>query len=108
MLVSITPNFPAAVSVFDQAVATSLRLQNTSNGANVADSLRVDSIFFTPSCGQQVAQFTCPAGSEDPGVFQPSATASGRAGTACAGVTFTISLVDPPAAGIRSHPPEGR
>src|SRR5688500_576209 len=46
VLVSITPNFPVAVSVFDQAVATSLRLQNNSNGAHVADSLRVDSIFF--------------------------------------------------------------
>jgi len=94
--VVITPTFPAAVSVGDQGVATSLQLRNVSDGANASDSLRVDSIFFTPSCGQQGLGFTCPAGSEDPGVFQPSAFAVGRAGTACAGISFSITLVDAP------------
>jgi phosphodiesterase/alkaline phosphatase D-like protein len=92
---SMTPTFPAAVTVGDQAVATSLHVQNQSDGANAGDSLRIDSIAFTPSCGSQAPVFACPAGSEDPGVFSPSGTAVGRTGTACAGVVFSTALVDP-------------
>ena len=37
----------------------------------------------------------CAAADQDPGVFQLSATGTGAAGTACAGTSFAINLIDP-------------
>ena len=48
-----------------------------------------------PSCGSPLFSADCPVGSRDPGVIVPSPlVATGRTGTACAGRTFAITLID--------------
>lgn len=71
--------------------AISIRNANTSDEAALADT--VDSITLVPSCGTLAAGPDCPPEAVDPGVLRP-ATAVGRPGTSCGGVTFTVSLVD--------------
>ena len=54
-----------------------------------------NSITMVPSCGSQNAGADCtPPAAFDPGVIVPSATGMGEAGSACAGRTFTITLID--------------
>ena len=89
------PQFPSTATVGAQDVPVSVLLRNTSTGDYADDSLRVDQITLTPSCGSELGLGTCPTGGEDPGVFVPSATGVGRAGTACAGQTFNITLLHP-------------
>ncbi len=97
--VSVVPSVPANVTV-GTTPATSLTIANVSgNGPGETgfetDSFQVTDITLVPSCGSQVFSGDCPAGSQDPGVLVPGATGIGRAGTACAGRTFTITLIDP-------------
>ena len=49
---------------------------------------------LVPSCGSQAFRADCPGGSFDPGALVPSAMGTGQAGTACAGRTFTIAVID--------------
>ena len=89
------PQFPPTVTVGAQDVPVSLRVENLSEAEFATDTFEATQITLTPSCGAKFGFGTCPPGGEDPGVFVPSATGVGRAGTACAGTTFTISLLDP-------------
>ena len=68
-------------------------------------------IKHTPSCGTDTAP--CPAGQEDPGVFLvkgalPGNEAVGRPGTACAGMTFTLSAPDVTTGEIEFVPTSGQ
>jgi hypothetical protein len=93
---SIVPSVTPQVTV-GTTVPGALTIQNAS-GNFVAgetgydtDSFQLDDITYVPSCGSQVSSANCPVGSYDPGVLVPSPlTATGRAGTACAGRTFTL------------------
>lgn len=87
---AITPTFPATVTVGDTGTAT-LSIVNNSTAPENDDPIRITSIGLVPSCGAEVA----PCATNDPGVFNLGDTGSGQAGTACAGVTFTISAADP-------------
>ena len=64
--------------------------------ANVPN--RLDGLTLVPSCGETFLDVNCAVGSEDPGVLVPSSTGIGMAGTACAGVAFSITP-DPSPAG---------
>ena len=75
---------PSPLSVGQTGVPASIRVTNTSTDS---ETLGVDLIQFTPSCGTQPAPCTMP----DIGVLTTSTTAVGAAGTACAGLTFDIS-----------------
>lgn len=64
-------------------------------------------ITLTPSCGQTNSG-QCSVGSEDPGVFVLTpGSAVGRAGTQCAGVAFTTSIIDAATGRVRFAPPAG-
>ena len=97
----IVPTVPANVTVGQTGVPSSLTITNIStNGPGEVgyetDSFRLTDITFVPSCGSQISSADCPVGSWDPGSIVPAPlTATGRAGTACAGRTFTITLIDP-------------
>ena len=96
---SIVPSVPTNVTVGQTGVPAALTITNASfDGAGqsdyTTDSFQLTQVTLVPSCGSQVASADCPAGSHDPGVLVPSATGSGRAGTACADRTFTISNID--------------
>ena len=92
---SVAPQFPPVATVGDQDVPASLVFTNQSTGEYADDNFNVTSIELTPSCGIKLGVGECPPGGEDPGVFVLSATGTGRAGTACAGQTFNITLIDP-------------
>ena len=94
--VESNPMFPAAVTVGQTGLPGHIHITNTSNGINTTDTLVLDQITLTPSCGAPTSPPAqhCQAYALDPGVFQPSTTGVGSAGTACAGTTFTISLIN--------------
>ena len=96
----IVPTVPQNVTLGQTSVASSLVITNIStNGPGEVgyetDSFRITDITLVLSCGSQVFSADCPAGARDPGVLVPSPlTAAGRAGTACAGIAFTIAEID--------------
>jgi len=89
---SVFPNYPLTVTTGDTGVAASITIMNVSTIPNDTESVSVQQIRHTPSCGS-LPLGSCPSGFEDPGVFLISA-AAGRAGTACAGVTFAVSEIN--------------
>ena len=89
------PQFPPTATVGAQDVPASLLLENLSEAEFATDSFQATQITLTPSCGTKLGFGVCPAGGEDPGVYAASATGTGRAGTACAGITFAISVLEP-------------
>ncbi|MEV4421109.1 hypothetical protein AB0L40_14180 [Patulibacter sp. NPDC049589] len=98
--VAVVPGIPVSVTVGDTALPVALQLTNVS--ANLVgeveydtDSYRVDDVTLVPSCGSPAFGADCAVGSRDPGVLVPRSTGLGRAGTACGGVAFTISSIDP-------------
>jgi hypothetical protein len=85
-----TATYPPLVEVGQTNLAVSLAIGNTSNPTQ---AITLTSIKHTPSCGMSIVP--CPAGSEDPGVFLVKGPATGRTGSACAGIAFTIGSPDP-------------
>lgn len=85
-----TATYPPLVEVGQTNLAVSLAISNTSNPTQL---ITLISIKHTPSCGMSIVP--CPAGSEDPGVFLAKGPATGRTGSACAGISFTIGSPDP-------------
>ena len=80
-----------AFTVGDTGVPTTVHVTNNSTGAQAAGTVTLSQISLWPSCGAQT--FTsCPA--PDPGVFALSPSGAGKAGSACAGQSFTISAPD--------------
>jgi hypothetical protein len=93
--VTATPDPPSALAVGQTGVPSTLTVVNGSNGVQAGMSLTLEEITFVPSCGTQaITGSDCPSGAADPGVLGLSATVVGQSGTACAGLTFTPSLVD--------------
>ncbi|HEU0316492.1 MAG TPA: hypothetical protein VFR49_04130, partial [Solirubrobacteraceae bacterium] len=93
--VTATPDPPSALAVGQTGVPSTLTVVNASDGAQAATDLTIEQITFVPSCGTQaIVAGDCPAGDVDPGVLGLSPIVAGQSGTACAGTTFTASLVD--------------
>jgi LPXTG-motif cell wall-anchored protein len=103
--ISSAPIFPTTVTVGDTTLPAAIELtnQNTGNDVNVANTVCNNGdglpcpvgdpgITLTPSCGALGTFSICTI--DDPGVFRISPTATGAAGSACAGMTFTITLID--------------
>jgi hypothetical protein len=110
-----TPTFPTTVTVGNTGLAASIQLRNdntapntSSTVCNVGDALPCPigelGITLIPSCGQLGLFSECAIGGADPGVFQVSATALGAAGTACAGISFAVTLIDPAFGRLRFAP----
>ncbi len=103
--VTATPDPPSALVVGQTGVPSTLTVVNASNGVQAGMSLTLEEITFVPSCGTQaITGSDCPSGAVDPGLLGLSATLAGQSGTACAGATFTASLVDPAGGKYRLTP----
>jgi choice-of-anchor A domain-containing protein len=88
--VSVVPTFPPVVAVGNTGVPVYITITNTSTS-----TATVANIFLTPSCDSNASP-TCPTpGDEEPGVFDVNTPGTGRAGTACAGLVFTVVLTEP-------------
>ena len=91
---------PQSLAVGNTGVPTTLQILNTSvvgpgETGYDSDTYRIDAITLVPSCGSQIFSADCPVSARDAGVVVPAPlSASGRAGTACAGRTFTIANID--------------
>jgi len=91
--VAAASDFPNAVTVGQTGVPASITVTNTSTPPNAVGNVTLGTITLVPSCG--TFAFTCDPAFADPGVFSLSPTATGEAGTGCAGTTFTITVIDP-------------
>jgi hypothetical protein len=115
-----TPKFvaiPTVVTVGDVGVPATIEVRNdniapddgaTNTVCNSGDAspcpVGGQGITLIPSCGQLSPSVVCTPAAADPGVFQLSATGQGQAGTAGAGVTFDITLIDPGSGQVRFTP----
>ena len=105
----VTPTFPTHVTVGQVNLPASIQIANTSTPPESAGNVTITSINLVPACGTTaaVANGDCPAASADPGVFQLSPTGTGEAGTACAGQTFAITIIDPSTGQVTFTPTGG-
>ena len=91
----VSPQLGGPLKAGDRGDASSLSITNASNGPEASQNVTLTTITLVPSCGTTaISSQDCPAASDDPGVLSVSPTATGEAGTACAGETFTTSVVD--------------
>ncbi len=87
--------WPSAITV-GQTVAVRLQIINTSQGVQAGGTSNlIPPIDIWGSCSDPLQVVSCPAADADPTAYSYSATGAGVAGTACAGITFTISAPDP-------------
>jgi len=97
---SVTPTFPTDSTVGQTGLPATLTITNANTGTDVSATIcnsgdaapcafSGEGITLMGSCAAQGADAACTAA--DPGVFAISPTATGVAGTACAGMAFTVS-----------------
>ncbi|MGH3054450.1 MAG: hypothetical protein ACRDL7_05675, partial [Gaiellaceae bacterium] len=91
--VGVAPTYPALIQVGDTNVPVGLSITNTSTTPESGGTLTLSLIRHTPSCGSDTP-VPCPVANSDPGVFLIKGPATGMTGTACAGMSFTISTPD--------------
>jgi hypothetical protein len=96
VLISAVPTFPTNVTVGQTGLSASIQLANLSTSPEQSSSVTITSINLVPACGASsfVGNGDCAAANADPGVLSVSPTGVGEAGTACAGQTFSISIID--------------
>jgi hypothetical protein len=100
---SISPNLlPDSVVAGSRANAGTLTISNVSTGAQATGTVEIDTIDLGLAC----KAFSNPCGSPDPGVIVMRAgnTPTGRAGTACAGLTFGKGPTDAATGLLRLNP----
>jgi hypothetical protein len=115
---SAVPSFPTAVTAGNTGVPASIEVRNSNNDANSGDTNTVcnfgdgfpcpagdPGITLIPSCAALGAFSVCSGA--DPGVFRVSDVATGADGTACAGMAFNVSLIDPANGQVRFTPQGG-
>jgi hypothetical protein len=112
----IAPTFPTSATVGDAGLAASLTITNLNtqpdtqatvcNAGAALPCLPADEgITLMPSCGLQGPFSTC--ATADPGVYRVSSTATGAAGSACAGMTFSVAPIAGDAFGRVRFTPDG-
>lgn len=110
-------NFPPALTVGETGVPVSVELRNANTAPNTGDTntvcepgdplpCRGSDINLVSSCWVD-ANSSCTTGGYEPGVFQPSSTAVGQVGTACAGQLFDVSVNNPTTVGSFRFTPRG-
>src|SRR5438270_5225415 len=92
---AIGPTMPTSTTVGAKGVPLFISLTNLSEPTDGKLIIPPDSITFTPSCGSLPGGAVPPCPTPDSGVFTVSPTGTGRAGTNCAGETYTISQTSP-------------
>ena len=91
VILTMDTTSPGSFTVGDTGVPSTVHVTNNSSGAQAAGNVTMSEISLWPSCGTQMLT-SC--STPDLGVFALSATGTGKAGSACAGQTFTISAPD--------------
>lgn len=108
VILTAVPTFPDPVAVGQTNVAAALSITNISTAPQGTDGFYLDTITLVPSCGAidstGSSGGSCNTGYGDPGVFQLSPTGIGQAGTACAGRTFTTSVIEPATGRVQFTP----
>lgn len=87
----IGPTMPTTTTVGAGNVAVSIALTNLSDPADGQLIIPANALTFTPSCGSLPPGAVPPCPTPDPGVFALSPTATGRAGSNCAGQTYSVA-----------------
>ncbi len=95
---SDVPTVPSPVVVGQTGVPFAFTIINGSTTPNDVNNVKVFTFFFTTACGSTVnPTIPCPAGQTETNVIVISPlTATGQAGTACAGKTFTVAATGNP------------
>jgi hypothetical protein len=120
VLAGTSVTFPSSAAAGDTGLSASITLSNLNTNADAAVANGVcnaddaglpcatpePGVTLVPSC-TQVDPSGCTPGGADPGAFAVSPTATGRVGSACAGMTFTTAIVDPTFGTVRFSPPAG-
>jgi hypothetical protein len=88
---AIGPTMPTSTTVGAKGVGVFISLTNLSEPTDGKISIPKDAITFTPSCGSLPGGAMPPCPNPDPGVFAVGATGTGRAGSDCAGQTYSIA-----------------
>jgi len=115
---SAVPTFPTEATVGNAGLPASVELRNTNTDIDATHANTVcnfgdpspcpagsPGITVIPACGQLGPFSACTA--PDPGVFQISDTATGQAGTECAGMAFNVAVADPATGQVRFTPQGG-
>lgn len=120
---SATPTFPndppgSILTVGDTGRTATIEVGNSNTAPNAAGTNTVcnfgdpfpcpagePGITMIPSCGTLGAFSSCTVG--NPGVFSVPSTATGVAGTACSGMTFDVTEIDPAFGTLRFTPQGG-
>ncbi len=92
VILNVSPARLGPLTVGQTAVPAMLSVSNASDGSEATADVTLDRITLVPSCDTFPNAGDCPR--VDPGVLRPSATGVGATGTACAGITFTITEID--------------
>ena len=98
---SDVPTVTSPVTVGQTGLPWSFTITNTSTTPNDVHNVQVltaNNIFFTTTCGTAAGDGNCPAGSQEAAntITISPLTGTGQAGTACAGVSFTVAATGNP------------
>jgi cysteine-rich repeat protein len=96
--IAVGPDYPDTVTVGDTNVDVTIAVKNDSFGGEITHDVYLESVKHRPSCKSGAAGACTLAAdpANDPDVFEFTGglpnTATGQAGSACAGVIFTVTL----------------
>lgn len=102
---SVTVTTPPAATVGQRALSGTILVQNVSTPPQITEPLTIGTITLVPSCGTSTGGSTCPAGLTDPGDFELGPSAIGQSGTACAGVSFVVNVINQATGEVSFVPP---
>jgi len=83
-----------ATAVVGVTFSATMTLRNQSTPPNDTESVRVPSLFITPSCASAISPICLPL-DRDPGVFDIQSAEGDPGSTTCAGIAFSIGIQDP-------------
>ena len=98
---SDTPTVTSPVAVGQTGLPWSFTIENAATGTETADTMEIQSIFFITACGSAATPGICLPGDQEvpppPGDrITINSPATGEAGTACAGKSFTVTSTGNP------------
>ena len=118
--IGFTPTFPQDVTAGQRGIQAGIHLSNDSDSGEGSMTVCAlgdcpelgpsgsGSITLTPSCGVVDPSVSCPDAGADPGVFRIVSTPTGRAGSACAGQQFDVTVINTTTGTLRFEPRVGR
>ena len=104
--IGVLTNFgpTTVVNVGDMDIPATFTVFNTSTSPDDTGTMTVTDMTLVPSCSTFDPGCDAPGSVADPGVFALSPTGTGAAGTACAGRTFNITVINLATGQVRFSP----